>query len=126
LKERDPEAYRQRSFEVSVAGYFADPRRARDLTPFRVIGRAQEAVWASLGDYDLVERLGTVSCPVLIVHGREDPIPLASSEAIARGIFGATLVVLEACGHVPYVEAPDALFAAIDHFLSAGADIIHQ
>ena len=75
---------------------------------------------------DLVERLGTVSCPVLIVHGREDPIPLASSEAIARGIFGATLVVLEACGHVPYVEAPDALFAAIDHFLSAGADIIHQ
>ena len=35
----DPETYRQRLFELSVAGYFADPRRARDLTPFRITGR---------------------------------------------------------------------------------------
>src|SRR5262245_54639291 len=39
LREQDPAAYRHRAFELSVAGYFADPARARDLTPFRVIGR---------------------------------------------------------------------------------------
>ena len=45
LRERDPDAYRQRAFELSVAGYFADPSAAHDLTPFRVTGRVQQCVW---------------------------------------------------------------------------------
>jgi proline iminopeptidase len=121
LRERDLDAYRQRAFELSVAGYFADPTRARDLTPFRVVGRVQQSVWESLGDYDLLPRLGAVRSPALIVHGREDPIPLASSEAAARAMPDARLVVLDACGHVPYVEAPDPLFAAIGSFLAETA-----
>jgi proline iminopeptidase len=115
LRERDPEAYRQRAFELSVAGYFADPRAARDLTPFRVIGRVQQAVWESLGDYDLLPNLSSVRCRALVIHGREDPIPLASSEACARAL-GAELVVLDRCGHVPYVEQPDALFEVAEKF----------
>lgn len=118
LRATDPEAHRQRAFELSVAGYFADPSRARDLTPFRVIGRVQQAVWESLGDFDAVAGLGSVRCRALVVHGRQDPIPLASSEAAARAL-GASLVVIEACGHVPYVEQPDALFSAAEDFLAA-------
>jgi pimeloyl-ACP methyl ester carboxylesterase len=117
LRERDPDAYRQRAFELSVAGYFHDPTRARDLTPFRVTGRVQQSVWESLGDFDLVPRLGAVACPTLVVHGRQDPIPLASSEAAAAAIPGAQLAVIEECGHVPYVEQPGALFAAVLPFL---------
>ena len=56
LKETDPGTYRQRLFELSVAGYFADPRRAHDLTPFRVTGRVQQSTWSSLGDFDLRRR----------------------------------------------------------------------
>ncbi len=118
LRERDPDAYRQRAFELSVAGYFADPRAARNLTPFRVIGRVQQSIWESLGDYELVSELEEVRTSALFVHGREDPIPLASSEEGARAM-GAALVVLERCGHVPYVEQPAALFAALDRFLNA-------
>lgn len=118
LRERDPEAYRQRAFELSVAGYFSDPRASRDLTPFRVIGRVQQSIWESLGGYDLVRDLGQLRIPALFVHGREDPIPLASSEEGARAM-GAPLVVLERCGHVPYVEQPAALFAALGDFLNA-------
>ncbi len=117
LRERDPDAYRQRAFELSVAGYFHDPAASRDLTPFRVTGRVQQSVWESLGDYDLGPELGRIDCPTLIVHGREDPIPLASSEAIAAAVPGARLVVLERAGHVPYVEQPDALWAAVLPFL---------
>jgi proline iminopeptidase len=116
LRERDPEAYRQRAFELSVASYFADPSAARDLTPFRVVGRVQQAVWQSLGDYDLVPHLAPVRCRALVVHGRQDPIPLESSEACARAL-GAQLVVLDRCGHVPYVEQPDALFEVAEAFL---------
>jgi proline iminopeptidase len=118
LRERDMEAYRQRSFELSVAGYFANPRLASALTPFRVTGRVQQSIWESLGDFDLREALRAVDAPVLVVHGREDPIPLSSSEAVAESLR-AELVVLDACGHVPYVEQPAALFSAIERFLGA-------
>jgi proline iminopeptidase len=120
LRERDPEGYRQRAFELSVAGYFADPTVARDLTPFRVVARVQQSVWASLDDYDLLPALVRVrtraTAPVLVIHGREDPIPLASSAATAAAL-GAPLVTIEQCGHVPYVERPDALFATLEPFL---------
>lgn len=118
LKERDPGAYRQRAFEVSVAGYFADPRRARDLTPFRVTGRVQQSVWASLGDFDLTPILAQLDVPALVIHGAVDPIPWASSAAAARAVK-AEFIVLPDAGHVPYVEAPVPLFAALDRFLAS-------
>ena len=117
LRESDPMAYKQRSFELSVAGYFADPTRARDLTPFRVVGRVQQSVWSSLGDFDLRPALANVDVPALVVHGRQDPIPLASSSTVAEAL-GARLVVLENCGHVPYVEQPQSLFDAVRQFLT--------
>ncbi|MGH7655549.1 MAG: alpha/beta fold hydrolase [Gemmatimonadaceae bacterium] len=116
LKERDPEAYRQRAFEVSVAGYFADPNRAADLTPFRVTGRVQQSIWESLGDFDLEADLRSMHCPALVVHGRQDPIPFESSESIAKSL-GAEFVPLDDCGHVPYVEQPVKLFSALKDFL---------
>ena len=117
LRERDPDAYRQRAFELSVAGYFADPSRARDLTPFRVVGRVQQSVWASLGDFDLPAALAQIQIPALVVHGRQDPIPVESSQSVAEAL-GARLVVLEDCGHVPYVEQPQSLFDAVRQFLT--------
>ena len=117
LRERDPDAYRQRAFELSVAGYFADPRRAENLTPFRVMGKVQQSVWESLAFYDLVPDLDTVRCPGIIVHGRQDPIPLESSQRAADQL-GHKLFVLDDCGHVPYVEQPAALFAVLRPFLA--------
>ena len=118
LRERDPDEYRQRTFELSVAGYFADPAAAHNLTPFRVTGRVQQSIWDGLGDFDLLAtgQLDAVHLPALVVHGRQDPIPLASSTAAAR-VLGAELVVIDNAGHVPYVEQPQMLFDAIRSFL---------
>lgn len=116
LKETDPAAYRQRLFELSVAGYFADPRRAHDLTPFRITGRVQQSIWYSLGDFDLIPSLSELRIPAFVVHGRQDPIPLASSQATASAL-GASCIVLEDCGHVPYVEQPDQLFPPLLAYL---------
>ena len=116
LRESDPQAYRQRAFEIGVAGYFSDPRKATDLTPFRVVGRVQQSVWESLGDFDLIADLAGVRLPSIIIHGRDDPIPLASSREAASAL-DTNLVVLDECGHVPYVEQPAKLFASLDPFL---------
>lgn len=117
LRERDYDAFKQRSFELSVAGYFADPHRASSLTPFRVTGRVQQSIWESLGDFDLRDALRAVRTRVLVVHGRQDPIPLVSAEAAAEAL-GGEIVVLDDCGHVPYVEQPSALFNSIESFLT--------
>ena len=116
LRVADPTAFRQRQFELSVAGYFANPERARDLTPFRVTGKVQQSVWESLRDVDVLSQLSGIRVPTLLVHGWQDPIPAESSFAAARAL-GARCVVLEASGHVPYVEQPDTLFGAIEQFL---------
>ncbi|HVT37557.1 MAG TPA: alpha/beta fold hydrolase [Gemmatimonadaceae bacterium] len=123
LRLTDPAAYRQRAFELSVAGYFAHPGRARDLTPFRVMGRVQQSVWESLGDFNLIADLGAVHCPTVIVHGREDPVPLASSQAASHAMH-AELVVLDGCGHVPYVEARSELFSVLRSFLQRHPDSV--
>jgi proline iminopeptidase len=121
LRESDPEAYRQRAFELSVAGYFADPAEAKDLTPFRVVERVQRSVWKSLDNYDLLPALARararLGIPVLVVHGREDPIPLAASAAVAEAL-GGELLVIEGSGHVPYVERPESLFPSLERFLA--------
>ena len=105
LRERDPEAFQQRIFELSVAAYFFDPNRARELTPFRITGRTQQEVWASLGDYDLRPRLAELrGVPSLVIHGEEDPIPIDAASTTAE-LIGAEFHRLPRCGHVPYVEA---------------------
>lgn len=120
LRERDPSEYAQRLFELSVAPYFSDPARARDLTPFRVTGRTQQEVWATLGDYDLRPAISRLAIPALVLHGEDDPIPLKTAETVAR-LLGAEFRALPRCGHVPYVEAFDEFVRLMDGFLPRAA-----
>ena len=117
VRERDPVAYAKRIFELGVAGYFADPARARELTPFRVIARVQQSVWESLAGYDITDKLALVEAPTLVLHGAHDAIPLGSSELIASALPNGALVVLDESAHVPYVEGQDAFFVAVRDFL---------
>ncbi|MBM4185960.1 MAG: alpha/beta fold hydrolase [Gemmatimonadetes bacterium] len=121
LRERDAETYRRRMFEFSVAGYFFDWRMARDLTPFRLTGRTQQAVWDSLGDFDLRPRFPAIrGVSSLVIHGEDDPIPIETAEVLAEAV-GGRLIRLDRCGHVPYVEAPERFVAALDGFLPSAA-----
>jgi proline iminopeptidase len=118
LRETDPEAYRQRIFELGVAGYFFDPANATQLTPFRVVGRVQQSTWASLGEFDLLPDIERLRLKARIVQGRDDPIPAASSIDVSRALH-ADLVLIDRCGHVPYVERPQELWEALDPFLAS-------
>jgi len=110
----------RRAFELSVAGYFRDFRDAKHLTPFRVTARTQQAVWDSLGEYDLRPQLRDLAAryPVpdtRIIHGTFDPIPIAGSRELAQ-LLGAELVELPV-GHCPHVEATEDFVRALDRFL---------
>jgi proline iminopeptidase len=117
LRERDPEAFWKRAFELAVAGYFKDPARARNLTPFRVDSRAQHAVWESLKGADLRTRVGAIHQPTLILHGRYDPVPVHASELLATLLPNARLVVFEDSGHALYAEETDEFVRELNAFL---------
>jgi len=113
---RDP----RRAFELSVAGYFRDFHDAKNLTAFRVTARTQQAVWESLGDYDLRPRLRDLRSPVpcppsLVVHGTFDPLPIAGSRELAA-LLSAKFVELPA-GHCPHVEVTEEFVRTLDAFL---------
>ena len=119
LRERDPDAFQLRIFELSVAPYFYDPARARDLTPFRVTGRTQQEVWSSLGEFDLRDRLPSLrGIPSIVLHGDDDPIPIEAARETAR-LVGADFHPVPRCGHVPHVEAYEEFTRVVGGFLAA-------
>ena len=116
LRERDPRAYERRLFELAVVPYFYDPARARDLTPFRVVGRTQQEVWRSLNDYDLRPALRRLRLPAFVLHGEDDPIPIEASRETAA-LLGAEFHALDRCGHCPHVERLEDFRRLLDAFL---------
>lgn len=120
LRERDPAAYQRRAFELSVVGYFRDFREAKNLTPFRVNARTQQAVWDSLGDYDLRPQIRALASRIPLpasrmLHGTHDPIPIAGSRELAS-LLQTELIELPV-GHCPHVEATNDFVRALDAFL---------
>ena len=123
IARTDPESYRRTAFALSVAGYFRDPAQAREMTPFRVTERTRRAVWESLGNYDLRNRIretfpnGTAPRSLLL-HGIYDPMPLESARETAALLH--TGVIELATGHAPHVEATEEFVRALDGFLPHG------
>lgn len=65
-----------------------------------------------------VPLLSAISCPVLVLCGRQDALtPLSVHREMADKIPGATLVVLDKCGHASTMERPAEVSAAILEWL---------
>jgi pimeloyl-ACP methyl ester carboxylesterase len=90
--------------------------RARILrNPLRGIANALLGMG---GRADSTPTLREIRVPTLVVGGAEDAFsPPAEVEALARGIAGARHVILPGSGHLPSLEAPAALNAALREFL---------
>jgi pimeloyl-ACP methyl ester carboxylesterase len=83
------------------------------------VGRTQQEVWASLGDFDLRERLPLLrGIHSLVLHGESDPIPLEAARTTAQ-LIGAEFHPVPRCGHVPYVEAHEEFARVVGGFLTA-------
>ena len=73
--------------------------------------------FASLGSWDWLTSLSRTDVPTLIIQGELDPLPIESARKWAAAMPNARLLELKGIGHFPYVEAPEAFFAAVDQFL---------
>lgn len=68
--------------------------------------------------YRILERLGEIDVPTLVVWGRDDQggVYESAAAAVAR-MPRATMTTFDACGHLPMLEHPDRYNAVIRDFL---------
>jgi pimeloyl-ACP methyl ester carboxylesterase len=63
--------------------------------------------------------LATITCPTLILAGRDDPLSTPDrNRDMAACIPHARLKIFDDCGHFPMLEVPEAMNAVLRHWLS--------
>jgi len=113
----DPELHSRYASSVYPA-WFANPELAARFVPPQALSETGAAVLARLrSGYDWRAQLGALRVPTLVIHGERDALPAAVSGVISYTLQTAPPLVLPACGHMPFWEAPAAFFAAIEAFL---------
>jgi pimeloyl-ACP methyl ester carboxylesterase len=116
---RCPEAIR--AFTASLAGspdLLTSLDRNHDGRGRQVVQRWHDR-WCDpvFWSWDVSAELALVHCPVLVVHGAEDPyFSVAHSTMIALRARGK-LVILPGVGHSPHIEAPEQFAPLLSDFL---------
>lgn len=102
-----------------LPAYFADVQHPvpGDFRDFR--RSVLERTIANLVDYDLTAELASLTQPVLLMFGTEDPFGLEwvqeTRTALTRARVEVTLI--EDCGHYYWLECPDRFFDRVRAFL---------
>lgn len=68
-------------------------------------------------DSTVMDVIGSISVPTLVIVGTEDKAFLAGSEYMAKKIPGAELAMIPGAGHAANMEKPDEFNAALRGFL---------
>jgi pimeloyl-ACP methyl ester carboxylesterase len=91
---------------------FHDPSHAVPGKPD--LGALAAYTQMRMSDPTLRDRLGGLDLPVSVIWGESDGIVVpAYGEAFAKAIPGARFTVIPEAGHLPQIEAPEQLLAAI-------------
>ena len=78
------------------------------------------AMWELVADFEVLDRLGEISAPTLILVGEEDPsTPVASAQLLHDGIAGSTMEVIPGGSHMIQLERPERVSTAIADFVKS-------
>lgn len=109
-------------FEITkakTAAYFADRSKAHLLTdPMTTESFNDATFWAIVPQMmalDLRAGLEKVKSPVLVLHGKQDP--LESAQEVHETFPGSRLEIIENAGHFPWLEQPEVFYKNLDGFL---------
>jgi proline iminopeptidase len=98
--------------------YFAHPADAPPMPPTEISMPAHSETFTSLRDHlarqTLVRGLPKVAIPVTFLLGAQSPIPNEHGRASASLMPMAETIVLEGCGHYPWLEQPGCVRRELD------------
>lgn len=125
--ERKKANHKRAVLEVTKAktpAYFADRAKARLLTDALDETSFHDGVFWSIVPQmmalDLRAGLEKVKAPVLVLHGKQDP--LESAEEVHETFPGSKLEWIENAGHFPWLEQPRVFYGALGGFLHGLGD----
>jgi pimeloyl-[acyl-carrier protein] methyl ester esterase len=69
---------------------------------------------------DLRDRLGKITCPVLLLAGERDKlVPVSAMRAAGELFHAAQLQVIDGAGHAPFIAQPGQVARQVTEFLRA-------
>jgi len=85
------------------------------------VGGLNHVLWIpAIADYDVSDRVGSITSPTLVLHGTHDEVvPFANGKKLAAAIPGAALKCLDRCGHIFWDMDSRQSVRAVETFLSA-------
>ena len=89
-------------------------------TGFAVNYEANRTIGAEINAWqetNSIEKCRSLSLPVLIMVGSEDPRPTWAGDSLCEALPNVRRIVIEGAGHNPWVEKPDEFKAALRSFL---------
>ena len=121
----------KRAARRGLEGATSERYRAENPEEFERIVESRLADSPSLASYyrqaeagsrfDTSAATGRISAPTLVIHGAEDRyVPPSNARALAAGIPGARLRVLEGAGHLVFVERAAEVNREVLAFLGEG------
>src|SRR5688572_4139072 len=119
LETPDPQVHSAYS-RAMYSAWFADHDLATMFSPPRSTSVTGAAVAARIRreGYDWRPLLRGLLVPTIVIHGEADLLPVSLAEETAGTIGSARLLLLSGAGHMPFWEAPEHFFSAVDAFLS--------
>ena len=76
-------------------------------------------IWKDVvqNDLDLTKMKSNFDSPVLIMHGRQDPLGESVPHALSEYYKNSKLVFIEKAGHYSWIEQPEKVYTSIKEFL---------
>jgi proline-specific peptidase len=81
-------------------------------------GPSEFHVVGTLREWSVVDRLGEIRVPTLVVSGEHDEATPAINRTVAERIAGAESVILDGCSHMAHAEQTGEYLALLDRFFA--------
>jgi proline-specific peptidase len=81
-------------------------------------GPSEFTVTGTLRTWDIMDRLGEITVPTLLIGGRYDECRPAHLEAMQRRIAGSQLEIIEDASHLCFAEQPAVFSGVINEFMA--------
>src|SRR4029077_20165595 len=106
---------------VAAKWWFPSARSTRQLAMFERMSASPGMLRATLESnfrIDVRPILPTITAPTLVIHARDDPMPVQGSRYLADHIPGAGLLEVDGADHAPWFTEPDRILTEIEEFLT--------
>ncbi len=104
-----------KSFKEKNPEIIEEAIKTSDKTPKTVV---KTAFSKAMGTWDVIDKLGTIQVPTLIIVGSEDiQFPPSASRTLNEKIPNSSLEIVEGSGHEVPIEKPDELNELIEKFI---------